>query len=162
MYLVLIWCILTPKNLLLWSLVLFNGCNINNMPHLQHQQCPQGCQSEKRKHDIGISNGKSYNVKSTYMLQDFSKQTFLFLQLFPFGVLLAGVLIWFVYKNNCLHTLFSRCSSCKEHFCKVSFYHCRSYLSPSDIMHSHPHLLIIGTGFAFGFLVVSSLTFCIL
>ncbi|URD86628.1 CDP-alcohol phosphatidyltransferase [Musa troglodytarum] len=42
--------------------------------------------------------------------------------LFPFGVLLAGVLIW-------------------------------SYLSPSDIMHSHPHLLIIGTGFAFGFLV---------
>ncbi|XP_020113166.1 choline/ethanolaminephosphotransferase 1-like isoform X2 [Ananas comosus] len=28
-----------------------------------------------------------------------------------------------------------------------------SYLSPSDIMHNYPHLLIIGTGFAFGFLV---------
>lgn len=114
MYLVLIWCILTPKILLLWPLVLFNGCNINKMPHLQHQQCPQGCQSEKRKHDIGISNGKSYNVKSTYMLQDFSKRTFSFLQLFPFGVLLAGVLIWFVFKNNCLHTLFSWCSSWLE------------------------------------------------
>lgn len=31
---------------------------------------------------------------------------------------------------------------------------CRSYLSPSDIMRNQPHLLIIGTGFAFGFLVV--------
>ena len=30
----------------------------------------------------------------------------------------------------------------------------RSYLSPSDIMRTQPHLLIIGTGFAFGFLVV--------
>ncbi|XP_008781244.1 choline/ethanolaminephosphotransferase 1-like [Phoenix dactylifera] len=28
-----------------------------------------------------------------------------------------------------------------------------SYLSPSDIMYNHPHLLIVGTGFAFGFLV---------
>ncbi|KQJ92953.1 hypothetical protein BRADI_3g01810v3 [Brachypodium distachyon] len=28
-----------------------------------------------------------------------------------------------------------------------------SYLSPSDIMRNQPHLLIIGTGFAFGFLV---------
>ncbi|XP_031500404.1 choline/ethanolaminephosphotransferase 1 [Nymphaea colorata] len=27
------------------------------------------------------------------------------------------------------------------------------YLSPSDIMRHHPHLLIVGTGFAFGFLV---------
>ncbi|XP_072967041.1 choline/ethanolaminephosphotransferase 1-like [Typha angustifolia] len=42
--------------------------------------------------------------------------------LFPFGVLLGGVLIW-------------------------------CYLSPSDIMANHPHLLIVGTGFAFGFLV---------
>lgn len=31
---------------------------------------------------------------------------------------------------------------------------CRSYLSPSDIMRNQPHLLIIGTGFAFGYLVV--------
>ncbi|CAL9104790.1 unnamed protein product [Musa acuminata var. zebrina] len=28
-----------------------------------------------------------------------------------------------------------------------------SYLSPSDVMCNHPHLLIVGTGFAFGFLV---------
>ncbi|XP_074591356.1 choline/ethanolaminephosphotransferase 1-like [Curcuma longa] len=42
--------------------------------------------------------------------------------LFPFGVLMAGVLIW-------------------------------SYLSPSDIMRNYPHLLVTGTGFAFGFLV---------
>lgn len=28
-----------------------------------------------------------------------------------------------------------------------------SFLSPSDIMKNHPHLIIIGTGFAFGFLV---------
>ncbi|XP_042392902.1 choline/ethanolaminephosphotransferase 1-like isoform X1 [Zingiber officinale] len=28
-----------------------------------------------------------------------------------------------------------------------------SYLSPSDVMREHPHLLIVGTGFAFGFLV---------
>ncbi|KAG6467026.1 hypothetical protein ZIOFF_075211 [Zingiber officinale] len=47
--------------------------------------------------------------------------------LFPFGVLMAGVLIW-------------------------------SYLSPSDIMRNYPHLLVTGTGFAFGFLVVSILT----
>ncbi|KAM0866480.1 hypothetical protein ACQ4PT_042606 [Festuca glaucescens] len=42
--------------------------------------------------------------------------------LFPFGLLMAGALIW-------------------------------SYVSPSDIMRTQPHLLIIGTGFAFGFLV---------
>ncbi|XP_077213014.1 choline/ethanolaminephosphotransferase 1-like [Tasmannia lanceolata] len=42
--------------------------------------------------------------------------------LFPFGVLMGGVLIW-------------------------------SFLSPSDIMRSQPHLLIVGTGFAFGYLV---------
>lgn len=45
-----------------------------------------------------------------------------FAMLFPFGVLMAGVLIW-------------------------------SYLSPSDIMRNYPHLLVTGTGFAFGFLV---------
>ncbi|KAG0473204.1 hypothetical protein HPP92_015061 [Vanilla planifolia] len=42
--------------------------------------------------------------------------------LLPFGLLLAGVLIW-------------------------------CYLSPSDVMGNHPHLLITGTGMAFGFLV---------
>ena len=33
---------------------------------------------------------------------------------------------------------------------------CRCYLSPSDIMRNQPHLLVIGTGSAFGYLVVSS------
>lgn len=42
--------------------------------------------------------------------------------LFPFVLLLAGVLIW-------------------------------CYLSPSDIMGNHPHLVITGSGMAFGFLV---------
>ncbi|KAK1308811.1 hypothetical protein QJS10_CPA09g01668 [Acorus calamus] len=32
-------------------------------------------------------------------------------------------------------------------------YMCRCYLSPSDIMRNYPHLLIVGTGFAFGYLV---------
>ncbi|XP_078440010.1 choline/ethanolaminephosphotransferase 1-like [Wolffia australiana] len=42
--------------------------------------------------------------------------------LFPFGVLVGGVLVW-------------------------------SFLSPDDIMKNNPHLLLIGTGLAFGFLV---------
>lgn len=42
--------------------------------------------------------------------------------LFPFVVLLVGVLSW-------------------------------SFLSPDDIMGNYPHLLVVGTGFAFGFLV---------
>ena len=37
-----------------------------------------------------------------------------------------------------------------HHLC-VSF---RDYLSPSDIIGSYPHLVITGTGLAFGFLVV--------
>ncbi|GJN00636.1 hypothetical protein PR202_ga17832 [Eleusine coracana subsp. coracana] len=36
------------------------------------------------------------------------------------------------------------------------------YLSPSDIMRNQPHLLVIGTGFNFGYLVVSSLLLALL
>jgi hypothetical protein len=36
---------------------------------------------------------------------------------------------------------------------------CRCYLSPSDIMRNQPHLLVIGTGSAFGYLVVSCILF---
>lgn len=36
---------------------------------------------------------------------------------------------------------------------------CRCYLSPDDVVRNHPHLLIIGAGFAFGFLVVR-FTYC--
>ncbi|KAF5187184.1 Choline/ethanolaminephosphotransferase [Thalictrum thalictroides] len=42
--------------------------------------------------------------------------------LYPFGVLLGGVLVW-------------------------------NYLSPSDLMVNYPHLVIVGTGLAFGYLV---------
>lgn len=35
-----------------------------------------------------------------------------------------------------------------------SYLLCRDYLSPEDIIRNYPHLVIIGTGLAFGFLVV--------
>lgn len=35
----------------------------------------------------------------------------------------------------------------------------RDYLSTSDIMGNYPHLVIVGTGLAFGFLVVRYLCF---
>jgi len=64
------------------------------------------------------------NISNVYRVFQARKGSMLLAlaMLFPFGVLLAGVLIW-------------------------------SSLSPSDIMAKYPHLLIIGTGFAFGFLV---------
>lgn len=34
------------------------------------------------------------------------------------------------------------------------FFLCRDYLSPSDIMGNYPYLVVLGTGLAFGFLVV--------
>ena len=33
---------------------------------------------------------------------------------------------------------------------------CRDYLSPYDIMVNYPYMVILGTGLAFGFLVVRS------
>ena len=41
-------------------------------------------------------------------------------------------------------------------FCvyKLWWYWCRDYLSPSDIIASYPHLVVSGTGLAFGYLVV--------
>ncbi|KAG1361032.1 choline/ethanolaminephosphotransferase 1 [Cocos nucifera] len=64
------------------------------------------------------------NISNVHMVVRARKGSMLLAlaMLFPFGVLMASVLIW-------------------------------SYLSPSDIMYNHPHLLIVGTGFAFGFLV---------
>ncbi|XP_008811962.1 choline/ethanolaminephosphotransferase 1-like isoform X2 [Phoenix dactylifera] len=64
------------------------------------------------------------NISNVHMVVQARKGSMLLAlaMLFPFGVLLAGVLIW-------------------------------SNLSPSDIMYNHPHLIIVGTGFAFGFLV---------
>uniref|UniRef100_A0A0D3EZW8 Aminoalcoholphosphotransferase n=1 Tax=Oryza barthii TaxID=65489 RepID=A0A0D3EZW8_9ORYZ len=64
------------------------------------------------------------NIHNVYKVVEARKGSMLLAlaMLFPFGLLLAGVLVW-------------------------------SYLSPSDIMRNQPHLLVIGTGFAFGFLV---------
>ncbi|OEL15243.1 Choline/ethanolaminephosphotransferase 1 [Dichanthelium oligosanthes] len=65
-----------------------------------------------------------YSIHNVYKVVEARKGSMVLAlaMLFPFGLLLAGVLVW-------------------------------SYLSPSDIMRNQPHLLIIGTGFAFGFLV---------
>ncbi|KAL9332291.1 hypothetical protein ACSQ67_001901 [Phaseolus vulgaris] len=56
--------------------------------------------------------------------------------LYPFVVLVGGVLMW--YKLN------SRC---------INFVPNLDYLSPSDIMGRYPHLVVIGTGLTFGYLV---------
>ena len=52
--------------------------------------------------------------------------------------------------------LFYTCLAFEEHisFHNGSYFLCRDYLSPSDIMGNYPHLVILGTGLAFGFLVV--------
>ena len=34
----------------------------------------------------------------------------------------------------------------------------RDYLSPTDLIRNYPHLVVLGTGLAFGFLVVSKQT----
>lgn len=62
-----------------------------------------------------------------------------------------------------LGCLFYTCLAFKEHISLHNGGHflCRDYLSPSDIMGSYPHLVIAGTGLAFGFLVVRFLWLCI-
>lgn len=73
---------------------------------------------------FGILPTIAYNIYNVYKVIQARRGSMLMAlaMLFPFGALLAGVLIW-------------------------------CYLSPSDVMRDHPHLLITGTGFAFGFLV---------
>lgn len=76
-------------------------------------------------------------------------------QIFPFVVLLGGVLAW--YGSSCTTMLFAflNTRNCTGH--KLSAFLYRALWSPSDIMRNYPHLLIVGTGFAFGFFVVSLL-----
>ncbi|CAA6662654.1 unnamed protein product [Spirodela intermedia] len=64
------------------------------------------------------------NINNVYNVVQARKGSMLLAlaMLFPFGVLMSGVLVW-------------------------------SVLSPDDVMKNYPHLLLIGTGFAFGFLV---------
>ncbi|KAK1309047.1 hypothetical protein QJS10_CPA09g01655 [Acorus calamus] len=73
----------------------------------------------------GVLPTVGYNIYNVYKVVQARNGNMLLAlaMLFPFGVLLGGVLLW-------------------------------CYLSPSDIMRNYPHLLIVGTGFAFGYLVV--------
>ncbi|KAM7517867.1 hypothetical protein LguiB_016829 [Lonicera macranthoides] len=66
----------------------------------------------------------SFNVHNVYKVVQSRKGNMLLAlaMLYPFVVLLAGVLVW-------------------------------DYLSPYDIMRNYPHLVVVGTGLAFGFLV---------
>lgn len=56
--------------------------------------------------------------------------------------------------------LFCHCFSCLTLVLDICILYpgyvflCRDYLSPSDIMGNYPHFVILGTGLAFGFLVV--------
>lgn len=73
---------------------------------------------------LGVIPTIKLNMENVYEIVRARKGSMLLAlaMLFPFGVLMIGVLAW-------------------------------SFLSPYDVMRNHPHLLIIGTGFAFGFLV---------
>jgi hypothetical protein len=80
-------------------------------------------------------------------------------QLYPFVVLVGGVLVWYKLNSRCI--VFSPVCLGNMHipfflFCvyKLWWFWCRDYLSPSDIIASYPHLVVSGTGLAFGYLVV--------
>ena len=66
----------------------------------------------------------SFNVYNVYKVVQARKGSMLLAlaMLYPFVVLLGGVLVW-------------------------------DYLSPNDIIGNYPHLVVVGTGLAFGFLV---------
>ncbi|XP_050223988.1 choline/ethanolaminephosphotransferase 1 [Mercurialis annua] len=66
----------------------------------------------------------TFNVQNVYKVVQARKSSMLLAlaMLYPFAVLMVGVLVW-------------------------------DYLSPSDLMGNYPHLVILGTGLAFGFLV---------
>ncbi|KAJ6982284.1 hypothetical protein NC653_025406 [Populus alba x Populus x berolinensis] len=66
----------------------------------------------------------AFNVSNVYKVVQARKSSMLLAlaMLYPFLVLVGGVLVW-------------------------------DYLSPSDLMANYPHLVVLGTGLAFGFLV---------
>lgn len=66
----------------------------------------------------------AFNIQNVYAMVKLKKGSMLLAlaMLFPFAVLLGGVLLW-------------------------------DYLSPSDLFGNYPHLVVVGTGLAFGFLV---------
>ncbi|GAB4846302.1 Cholinephosphotransferase 1 [Ancistrocladus abbreviatus] len=73
---------------------------------------------------FGLIPTVGFNVYNVYRVVRSRKGSMLqaLAMLFPFAVLLGGVIIW-------------------------------DYLSPSDLIRNYPHLVIVGTGLAFGFLV---------
>ncbi|KAJ4844813.1 Choline/ethanolaminephosphotransferase 1 [Turnera subulata] len=73
---------------------------------------------------FGVIPTVAFNVANVYKVVKARKSSmFLALaMLYPFVVLMGGVLVW-------------------------------DYLSPSDLMATYPHLVVLGTGLAFGFLV---------
>lgn len=80
-----------------------------------------------------------------------------------YSVLLLSALPFYCAHGRCLGVV--RCNL-QHYLVRNQFFyvHCglywgsyflfRDYLSPSDIMGNYPHLVILGTGLAFGFLVV--------
>nr|GMD13499.1 choline/ethanolaminephosphotransferase 1 [Ipomoea batatas]GMD15204.1 choline/ethanolaminephosphotransferase 1 [Ipomoea batatas] len=74
---------------------------------------------------FGVIPTVSFNVQNVYKVVTAKKGSMLLAlaMLYPFVVLLGGVLLW-------------------------------EYISPYGLMGNYPHLFIVGTGLAFGFLVV--------
>nr|GMD77181.1 choline/ethanolaminephosphotransferase 1 [Ipomoea batatas] len=73
---------------------------------------------------FGVIPTVSFNVHNVYKVVQARRGSMLLAlaMLYPFTVLLGGVLVW-------------------------------DYISPNDLMGNYPHLVIVGTGLAFGFLV---------
>ncbi|XP_021759778.1 choline/ethanolaminephosphotransferase 1 isoform X2 [Chenopodium quinoa] len=72
----------------------------------------------------GVIPTVAFNIQNVYNVVKLRKGSMLLAlaMLYPFVVLLVGVLVW-------------------------------DYLSPSDLIGTYPHLVVVGTGLAFGFLV---------
>ncbi|PKI53151.1 hypothetical protein CRG98_026456 [Punica granatum] len=69
---------------------------------------------------------------------------------YPFVVLMVGVLTWYQSLNHQrIYKFYLKTLSLCITFDEL----CRDYLSPSDLMGRYPHLVILATGLAFGFLV---------
>ncbi|KAI8533071.1 hypothetical protein RHMOL_Rhmol11G0267600 [Rhododendron molle] len=94
----------------------------------------------------------SFNVYNVYKVVQGRKGSMLLAlaMLYPFVVLLGGVLLWYVivYALGFFSFLAFEVS-----FQTGSYLFSRDYLSPNDLMGTYPHSVILGTGLAFGFLV---------
>uniref|UniRef100_A0A803LK66 Transposase MuDR plant domain-containing protein n=1 Tax=Chenopodium quinoa TaxID=63459 RepID=A0A803LK66_CHEQI len=82
----------------------------------------------------GVIPTVAFNIQNVYNVVKLRKGSMLLAlaMLYPFVVLLVGVLVWY---SSLTFTCFW------------------DYLSPSDLIGTYPHLVVVGTGLAFGFLV---------